>query len=359
MIAMGGAGCERNVGRLAAREDDRLARSGKPARRGGKNFGGQGLGAGRADQCGDMGHKDLNARNWSNRKDVQAVLVAGPTASGKSARAIALARDLGGIVINADSMAVYQDLPILSAAPTPVEAADVPHLLFGHIGAERNYSVGQWLADARAALDEAARRTLLPIFVGGTGMYFKALLHGLSNIPALPDAVRARIRAESEGFLPAELHAKLAARDPETAARLRPTDPQRILRALEIFEASGAPLATFQGARAGALFDPARCQCLFLAPPREALNARIDARFDRMLEAGALEEVRRLMARALDPSLPAMRAVGVPGLSAFLRGECSLAAAVEKSKRDSRHYAKRQFTFARTQLPEFEWVEAP
>jgi tRNA dimethylallyltransferase len=306
-----------------------------------------------------MGHKDLNARNLSNRKDVQAVLVAGPTASGKSARAIALARDLGGVVINADSMAVYQDLPILSAAPTPDEAGDVPHLLFGHIGAERNYSVGQWLADARAALDEARRRKLLPIFVGGTGMYFKALLHGLSNIPAVPDAVRARIRAEAEGVPTAELHAKLAARDPETAARLRPTDPQRILRALEIFEASGAPLAMFQGAREGALLESARCQCLFLAPPREALNARIDARFDRMMEAGALDEVRSLMARALDPTLPAMRAVGVPGLSAFLRGECSLAAAVEKSKRDSRHYAKRQFTFARTQLPEFEWVEAP
>ena len=190
-------------------------------------------------------------------------------------------------------------------------------------------------------------------------MYFKALLHGLSNIPAVPDAVRARIRAEAEGVPPAELHAKLAARDPETAARLRPTDPQRILRALEIFEAAGAPLATFQGAREGALLDAARCQCLFLAPQREALNARIDARFDRMMEAGALDEVRRLIARDLDPTLPAMRAVGVPGLSAFLRGDCSLEAAVEKSKRDSRHYAKRQFTFARTQLPEFEWVEAP
>ena len=192
--------------------------------------------------------------------------MAGPTASGKSARAIALARDLGGVVINADSMAVYQDLPILSAAPTPEEAGDAPHLLFGHIGAERNYSVGQWLADARAALDEAARRKLLPIFVGGTGMYFKALLRGLSNIPAVPDAVRARIRAEAEGVPPAELHARLAARDPETAARLRPTDPQRILRALEIFEAAGTPLATFQGAREGALLDAARCQCLFLAP---------------------------------------------------------------------------------------------
>jgi tRNA dimethylallyltransferase len=302
-----------------------------------------------------MGHKVLNARNLSNRKDVQAVLLAGPTASGKSARAIELARDLGGVVINADSMAVYQDLPILSARPTPEETGDIPHLLFGHIGAERNYSVGQWLADAKAALDEARRMDRLPIFVGGTGMYFKVLLQGLSNIPAVPEEVRARVRAEAEGATPAELHAKLSARDPETASRLRPTDPQRILRALEIFEAVGAPLSSFQGAREGALLDSARCDCLFLAPDRAALNARIDARFDRMMETGALEEARRLMARNLDPALPAMRAVGVPGLRAFLRCEISLEAAVEKSKRDSRQYAKRQFTFARTQLPEFAW----
>ncbi|MDI4640040.1 tRNA (adenosine(37)-N6)-dimethylallyltransferase MiaA [Rhodoblastus acidophilus] len=290
-------------------------------------------------------------------KDVQAVLLAGPTASGKSARAIDLARERNGVVINADSMAVYRDLPILSARPTIGEMGDIRHLLFGHIGAERNYSVGLWLSDARAALEEARRIGRLPIFVGGTGMYFKALLHGLSNIPAVPAEVRARVRAEAQGVPPEELHAKLRARDPETAARLRPSDPQRILRALEIFEAAGAPLATFQGAREGALLDAARCHRLFLAPERENLYTRIDARFDRMMAQGALDEARRLMARGLDSALPAMRAVGVPGLMAFLRGEISLETAVEKGKRDSRQYAKRQFTFARTQLPEFEWIE--
>jgi tRNA dimethylallyltransferase len=304
-----------------------------------------------------MGHEDLNARNLSNRKDVLAVLVAGPTASGKSARAIELARERNGVVVNADSMAVYQDLPILSAAPTPAEAGDIPHLLFGHIDAKRNYSVGQWLSDAKAAMGEASRMGRLPIFVGGTGMYFKALLHGMSNIPAVPQEVRAKVRAEAEGVAPAELHAKLRARDPETAGKLRPSDPQRILRALEVFEAFGAPLATFQGAREGALLVAAQCQCVFLAPEREALNRRIDARFDRMMEMGALEEARRLLARDLDPMLPAMRAVGVPGLLEFLRGETPLEAAVARSKRDSRQYAKRQFTFARTQLPEFEWEE--
>ncbi|MGO8739512.1 tRNA (adenosine(37)-N6)-dimethylallyltransferase MiaA [Rhodoblastus sp.] len=283
--------------------------------------------------------------------------MAGPTASGKSARAIHLAREANGVVINADSMAVYRDLPILSACPTPEEMGDIPHLLFGHVGAERNYSVGLWLADAKAALSEAARQRKLPIFAGGAGMYFKALLRGLSNIPTVPAEARARVRAQAEGVAPEELHARLRARDPETAARLRPSDPQRILRALEIFEATGAPLARFQGAREGALLDAAQCQCVFLAPEREKLHARIDARFDRMMAQGALEEVRRLLARGLDPALPAMRAVGVPQLSAFLRGEMSLEAAVEKAKRDSRQYSKRQFTFARTQLPEFSWVE--
>jgi tRNA dimethylallyltransferase len=263
---------------------------------------------------------------------------------------------MNGVVINADSMAVYQDLPILSARPTPEEAAGTPHLLFGHIGAERNYSVGQWLADAELALKKARAENRTPLFVGGTGMYFKALLQGLSDIPPVPDDVRARVRAESAGVPPAELYARLRLCDPLTAERLRPTDPQRILRALEIYEATGAPLASFHAARGKPLLDAARCNCLFIAPEKDELNRRIDQRFDRMMAEGALDEARRLFARDLDPALPAMRAVGVPGLLAFLRQECSLEAAVERGKRDSRHYAKRQFTFARTQLPEFSWA---
>jgi tRNA dimethylallyltransferase len=291
-----------------------------------------------------------------NLNAFDAVLIAGPTASGKSARAIRLARECSGVVINADSMAVYQDLPILSARPTEEETLGVPHVLFGHIGAERNYSVGLWIEDAKVALAEARRQGRMPVFVGGTGMYFKALLQGLSDIPAVPEEVRARVRAQSAGVPPQELHARLRECDPQTAARLRPSDPQRILRALEIFAATGAPLASFHNARARPLLDAARCRCLFIAPDREILNRRIDARFDAMMQAGALDEAKRLMARGLDPALPAMRAVGVPGLLACLRGECSLEAAMERGKRDSRQYAKRQFTFARTQLPEFEWV---
>jgi tRNA dimethylallyltransferase len=255
-------------------------------------------------------------------REVHAVLIAGPTASGKSNCAIELARESNGVVINADSMQVYRDLPILSARPTPEETAQAPHLLFGHVGAERNYSVGQWLEDARLALDE----------------------------------VRARVRAEYAGVAPELLHARLSELDPQTAARLRPSDPQRLLRALEIFATTGAPLAAFQGAREKPLLDAQKCQCRFIAPDRTELRRRIDARFDAMMAAGAVEEVRRLMARQLDPALPAMRAVGVPGLLDFLQGECALEAAVERGKRDSRQYARRQFTFARTQLPEFSWV---
>jgi tRNA dimethylallyltransferase len=287
---------------------------------------------------------------------VSALLIAGPTASGKSALAIALAQRLGGWVINADSMQVYGDLRIITARPTPQEEEAAPHRLFGHVDAAQNYSVGRWLADAESVLREARAAGLLPIFVGGTGMYFKALTQGLSDIPAVPEGVRATVRAEADGLTPPELHARLAAHDPVMAAKLRPTDPQRILRALEIYAATGRSLAEFQGARSAPLLDMAACRAVFLAPDRLILNARIDARFDAMMREGALQEVERLATRNLDPALPAMRAHGVPGLIAYLRGECSLEDAIQKGKQDTRHYAKRQFTFVRHQLPRFEWM---
>ena len=251
-------------------------------------------------------------------------------------------------------MQVYGDLHVLSARPTPEEEAQAPHLLFGHVDGAVNYSVGRYMEDAARALAEARARGLVPIFVGGTGLYFKALLHGLSKIPAVPDDVRTRVRAISGDA--AHLHALLAARDPVMAARLRPSDPQRIQRALEVFEATGKSLAEFQGARAGALLDVEDCVGVFLDVERKALTARIDARFDAMLQCGAFEEVQRLFARTLDPALPVMRAHGVPGFAAHVRGDISLAEAIEKGKRDTRQYAKRQHTFARNQLPEFAWT---
>jgi tRNA dimethylallyltransferase len=285
-----------------------------------------------------------------------AILIAGPTASGKSALAMRLAEQIGGRVVNADSMQVYADLRVLTARPTRAEEARVPHRLFGHVDGAVNYSVGKWLADAGRELEAARADGATPVFAGGTGMYFKALTQGLSDIPPVPDEVRARVRAAAEGVAPDVLHARLAAGDPASAARLRPSDPQRILRALEVLAATGKSLTDFQGARRAPLLDASQCLCLFLAPERAALNARIDARFEAMMDEGALDEVSRLAARGLDPALPIMRAHGAPGLMAYLRGEVALDEAIARGQRDTRAYAKRQFTFARHQLPAFRWI---
>jgi tRNA dimethylallyltransferase len=286
----------------------------------------------------------------------RAILIAGPTASGKSALAMQLAKRLGGAVVNADSMQVYRDLRIITARPTPQEEAEIPHLLFGHVDASVNYSVGRYLADLERTLKELDAGGVVPVLAGGTGMYFKAALYGLSDIPAVPEVVRMQVREAAQGKSPQQLHEELAAKDPQTAARLRPTDPQRNLRALEVFAATGKPLASFQGPRSAPLLDAAQCPAFFLAPERETLFARIDARFDRMMEMGALDEVARLRERQLDPALPAMRAHGVPGLIAYLDGPATLDEAIARGKVDTRHYAKRQFTFARHQLPHFTWL---
>ncbi|HUB62950.1 MAG TPA: tRNA (adenosine(37)-N6)-dimethylallyltransferase MiaA [Methylocella sp.] len=287
---------------------------------------------------------------------VSAILIAGPTASGKSALALRLACAFGGVVINADSMQVYSDLRLLTARPSRANEAKVAHRLFGHVDGTVNYSTGLWLADVAQALNETRRACRLPVFVGGTGLYFKTLTQGLSAIPPVPRDVRARVRAGAAGVPAVELHARLTRCDPATAARLRTTDPQRILRALEVFETTGKSLASFQGARAAPLLDAKDVFAVFLATEREALKARIDGRFDAMLEAGALQEVARLRARRLDPALPVMRAHGVPHLIAHLAGELTLAEAARRAKRDTARYAKRQLTFARHQLASFQWL---
>ena len=286
---------------------------------------------------------------------VNAILIAGPTASGKSALAIRLAERLGGTVINADSMQVYADLRVITARPTPEEEQAAPHRLFGHVDAAVNYSVARWQADAAAALAAVRGEGRVPIVTGGTGLYFRALTQGLSDIPQVPEDVRAAVRAEAEGKAPEELHALLAAHDPETAARLRPSDPQRILRALEVFRATGLPLAHFQAKREPALLTE-KFHAFFLEPDRDALRARIDARFDGMVASGAIKEVETLMRRNLDPALPAMRAHGVPWIIRALRGEMAMDEAIEGGKADTRRYAKRQHTWFRHQAPEFQWV---
>jgi tRNA dimethylallyltransferase len=287
---------------------------------------------------------------------IGAVLIAGPTASGKSALGIKLAQALNGVVINADSMQVYRDLRVITARPTPEDEAEAPHRLYGHVDAAVNFSVGRYVADAIQVLQEAQGRQL-PIFVGGTGLYFKALTEGLSDMPPVPDEVREQVRRESEGLETPELHGLLSERDPETARLLRPSDRLRVQRALEIFAATGRPLVSFHGAREPGPLAGRPLIKLFLAPEREELRRRIDRRFESMMEQGAFEEVRALGERNLDPMLPAMRAHGVPGLLAHLRGEIPLDEAIAKGQGDTRRYAKRQFTWFRHQLPDWQWVE--
>jgi tRNA dimethylallyltransferase len=264
----------------------------------------------------------------------KAVLIAGPTASGKSALALELAQKAGGIVVNTDSMQVYRDLRIITARPAPSEEARAPHRLYGHVDASQNFSAGAWVADAAKVLAEARAQNLLPIFIGGSGLYFKALTRGLSAVPPIPVEVRDSVRA-----------------------RLEPRDRIRIARALEVIEATGRSLPDWHREGLPPLLPPGQFSALFLAPERDALYARIDARFEAMLATGALEEVERLATRNLDPLLPAMKAHGVPALIRHLKGEITLAEAAEIGRADTRHYAKRQFTWFRHQLSEFEWVK--
>lgn len=288
---------------------------------------------------------------------MKALLIMGPTASGKSALALALAERLGGEIVNADSMQAYRDLRILTARPTPEEEARAPHHLYGHVDAAERYSTGRWLADALRVLDDIRTRGRTPIVVGGTGLYFKALTEGLADIPAADEALRdaLRERAEREGA-PA-LHAELAARDPVTARRLEPNDAPRILRALEVLETTGESISALQANTTPALTQE-QWAGLTLTPERAGLYAAINKRFDAMLSAGALEEVRAFAARGLDLTLPAMKAHGAPALMAHLRGEISREEAAEIGKRDTRRYAKRQFTWIANQMSEWPRVSA-
>jgi len=284
----------------------------------------------------------------------EAILIAGPTASGKSALALALAQRLGGAIVNADAMQVYRDLALITARPTTEEETQVPHRLYGHVDAAENYSVGRWVADVAPVLREIRAAGRMPIFVGGTGLYFKALTRGLSNVPPVPAAIRSAIRARLEAEGPAALHAELARRDPAT--QLKPGDRTRIARALEVLEATGRSLSEWHGDGLPPLVGASTAAKVFLAPERAELRRRIDARFDAMLGAGALDEVRALKARRLDPLLPAMKAHGVPWLMRHLDGEITLGEAAEGAKNDTSRYIKRQFTWARHQLPEWTWM---
>ena len=287
-------------------------------------------------------------------RELRRLLIAGPTASGKSAVALSLAKRFGAVIVNADSMQVYSDLRVLTARPTADDERSAPHFLFGEIDGAINFSAGRWARRVAGILSEIGDKPV--ILVGGSGLYFRALTEGLSAMPVVPQEVRDATRAEAEGRTTADLHAILVARDRETAARLRPSDRQRILRALEVLSATGRPLASFHSAREPPALAPGTWTGLFLAPEREALYRQIDARFDSMLSDGALHEAAALARRRLDPTLPVMRALGARPLIAHLEVNLSLNEAALRAKLDTHQYAKRQFTWARHQLAGFAWV---
>jgi tRNA dimethylallyltransferase len=280
----------------------------------------------------------------------RSILIAGPTASGKSGLALALAERLAGTVINADSMQVYRQLRVLTARPTAEDEARAPHALYGFASGAEAYSAGRYAEDAARTIADARAAGRVPIVVGGTGLYFKALLEGLSPIPAADPEVRAFWRAEAARRPATDLHAVLAGRDPDMAARLMPTDTQRIVRALEVLESTGRSLAEWQRQPGRPVLDEAETVRLLVVPERQGHGAAIDARFDAMLAAGALEEVRALLDAGLPGELPIMRAHGVPWLAQHLRGALALEAAVAAAKRDTRQYAKRQHTWLRRNM---------
>ena len=272
-----------------------------------------------------------------------AILIHGPTASGKTKLAIALAKRLDGEIINADAMQVYADLDILTARPDAEEKAAAPHHLFGHVDAATRYSAGAWSKDAAAKIAELQGQGKVPIVVGGTGLYLMALTDGLSEIPPIPEAARreARDRVARDQ---AGTYADLIARDPAAKDRIDPQDRQRTARALEVLIATGRPISSFHGEQAPVL-KPGGWIGAALTPPRETLYARIDTRVDAMMKQGALEEARHLWQRKLDPELPAMRAHGMPGFVDYFDNRIPLADALERCKRDTRRYAKRQMTW--------------
>lgn len=289
---------------------------------------------------------------------LRTLLIAGPTASGKSALARARAREGPSVIVNADSMQVYSGLRVLTARPTADEEAETPHRLFGHVLAAERYSVGRWLDDMAVVLTEAAVSGRRPIIVGGTGLYFRALTEGIAPVPPIPPEVRARweARADEEGL--AVLHRRLAERSPAEAERVRGSDRTRLVRALEVIEATGRTLPEWQAGKAPAPLLPAETtERLVLDPPRPDLHRRIDDRFARMAAEGGIEEARTLAAEGLDADLPAMKAIGLRPLMDFAAGRVPLAEAIARGQADTRQYAKRQVTWLRHQMA--DWPRLP
>jgi tRNA dimethylallyltransferase len=298
-----------------------------------------------------------SAAGESDRLIKDAILIAGPTASGKSAFALELARRTGGCIVNADSRQVYSVLNVLTARPGKADLQAAPHYLYGHVPPAAHYSAGRWIADVKRLREEGVFQERKPIFVGGTGLYFRALSEGLSEMPDIPQTVRDgwRQRLAEEGA--SQMHRVLTRDDPAAAAVLRPSDGQRIVRALEVLEASGRSILAWQAERGRPLVDQGSIRRFVIEADRATLIRRINLRFDRMLDHGAMQEVEALTALGLDPALPAMKAIGVPELTSASAGAISFDEAIERAKIATRQYAKRQATWFRHQLgPEWSRI---
>jgi tRNA dimethylallyltransferase len=283
---------------------------------------------------------------------MDAILIAGPTASGKSALAVDLAKAYGGEVINADSMQVYDTLKVLTARPDEAEMGGIAHHLYGTVPAGQAFSTGEWLRAVGPVLEDIKARGKLPVFAGGTGLYFKALTGGLSEMPAVPPEIRARWRARLAEDGPWALHAELGARDPDMADQLRASDGQRVVRALEVIDATGRSLASFQLGTGKGLIDPRRARKLIVDPDRAVLHDRINRRFASMFDEGAIGEVEALLQLGLPEDVPVMKAIGVPQIAALLRGELTREEVISQASAATRQYAKRQMTWFRNQMDE-------
>jgi tRNA dimethylallyltransferase len=284
--------------------------------------------------------------------DIEAILITGPTASGKSALAVDLAREHGGVVVNADSMQVYDTLRVLTARPSDDDMQGVPHHLYGHVLAGQAYSTGLWLRDISQLLAKVRDEGRMPVIVGGTGLYFKALTGGLSDMPEVPAVIRAKLRARLSEEGGEALHRELGASDPAMADILNPQDGQRIVRALEVLEATGKSIATYQGQSGPVIVNADRARKIVVLPDRAVLHDRINSRFETMLDIGAEEEVRALLALGLSPEMPVMKAIGVAQIAAMIEGSMSRAEVIETAAAATRQYAKRQMTWFRNQMDE-------
>ncbi|MBO6902489.1 MAG: tRNA (adenosine(37)-N6)-dimethylallyltransferase MiaA [Rhizobiaceae bacterium] len=289
-----------------------------------------------------------------------AILIAGPTASGKSALALRLARETGGTIVNADSMQVYSVLDRLTARPDAADLEALPHRLYGHVHPADDYSTGHWLRDVGGLIESGEFRERKAVFCGGTGLYFKALLEGLSRMPDVSASIREGWRRRLSEDGPEKLHEVLARDDPDVAAKLKPADGQRIVRALEVLEASGRSILDWQRDRDLPLVDTASARMILIEPDRSELDRRIVQRFAKMLDDGAVDEVRLLLALGLDAGKPAMKAIGVREIGAYLRGEATREEAIENARIATRQYAKRQITWFRNQTgPQWLKISEP